>query len=61
MIECETCGTESAELMTALYHVKGMGQDYSSPLNVCSDWLAEVEDFRPHHTLSGMEWRLIPI
>jgi hypothetical protein len=61
MIECETCGTESADLVTVFYNVRGLGQDYSSPMNACANCIAEVREFRPHHTLKSMEWRLVPI
>jgi hypothetical protein len=60
-MECETCGAESADLVTVLYHVMGLGQDYSSPVNVCALCIAESEEFRPHHTLKSMEWRLVTI
>jgi hypothetical protein len=61
MIDCETCGTPTADLVTVFYHVMGLGQDYSSPINACALCIAESEEFKPHHTLKSMEWRLVPI
>jgi hypothetical protein len=61
MIDCETCGTPTADLVTVFYNVKGLGQDYSTPINSCALCIADAKEFLPHHTLKSMEWRLVPI
>jgi hypothetical protein len=65
MYECETCGTESAELVTALYHVKGLAKsplgEYKSKVQVCAECLTEVGNFREHHQNPALKWRLIPV
>jgi hypothetical protein len=62
MYECESCGTESAEALEAWYHLKGKALgEYKSRVNVCAECLAEVKNFRPHHTNPALKWRLIPV
>lgn len=61
MSDCETCGTPTAELITALYHLMGLGQDYHSPVSTCALCMEEAQEFRPHYQSQGFEWRLVPI
>jgi hypothetical protein len=61
METCETCGTETAQLITALYHLMGLGQDYHSPGSTCARCIEESQEFKPHYQSTGFEWRLVTI
>ncbi len=66
MYECETCGIETAKTFKAFYHVKSalegmpLGEN-KTRVNVCLDCLVGLGEFRNHHQMPTLKWRLIPV